>query len=80
VAKTPVPNRDAIPVFDMAAYRRHLLGRVPGCIVDFEGVSPLTDNLRVDRVYRFITAVFLEHEGMLVLEQSADGRIRLVGA
>jgi hypothetical protein len=36
--------------------------------------------VRIDRVDRFITAIFLEHEGMLVLEQSQDGRITLVGA
>ena len=68
------------PYFDMAAYRRHLLDRVTGCVVEFEGVSAVIDDPRLDRVYRFITAVFLEHEGALVLRQSHDGRITLVGA
>lgn len=68
------------PYFDMNAYREHLLDLVPGCVVDFEGVSALVNDTRLDRVYRFITAIFLEHEGLLVLEQSHEGRLKLVGA
>ncbi|MEI8041242.1 MAG: hypothetical protein WCL11_07530 [Verrucomicrobiota bacterium] len=68
------------PYFDMEVYRKHLLDLVSGCVVDFEGVSALVSDARLDRVYRFITAIFLEHEGMLVLEQSHEGRIKLVGA
>jgi hypothetical protein len=79
---TPSPLIEALsrPQFDLPAYRRHLLDRVQGCVVQFEGVSALVDNGRLDRVYRFITAVLLDHEGLLDLEQQADGTITLVGA
>jgi hypothetical protein len=68
------------PFFDLHAYRRHLLERVQGCVVQFEGVSALVRDPRLDRVYRFITAVFLDHEGLLDIEQHLDGTITLVGA
>lgn len=68
------------PFFDLQAYRRHLLDRVQGCVVQFEGVSALVQDARLDRVYRFITAVFLDHEGLLDIEQQHDGTITLVGA
>lgn len=67
------------PIFDIKAYRNHILNRVQGCVVEFEGISTLIDNPQLDRVYRFITAVFLDHEGVLEIEQRHDGRIRLVG-
>lgn len=73
--KTPVR-----PFFDLHAYRRHLLDRVQGCVVQFDGVSALVQDARLDRVYRFITAVFLDHEGLLDIEQHHDGTIILVGA
>lgn len=75
--KTAQSNR---PYFDMKTYRSHLLELVPGCVVNFDGVSALISDVRVDRAYRFITAIFLEQEGLLVLEQSCDGRLTLVGA
>ena len=68
------------PFFDLHAYRRHLLERAQGCVVEFEGVSALVQDARLDRVYRFITAVFLDHEGLLNIEQQHDGTITLVGA
>jgi hypothetical protein len=66
--------------FDTKAYRAHILSRVDGCVVEFDGISALIEDRRLDRVYRFITTVFLEHEGLLAMEQRHDGRIRLVGA
>jgi len=68
------------PFFDLHSYRQHLLDRVQGCVVQFEGVSALVQDARLDRVYRFITAVFLDHEGLLDIEQQHDGTITLVGA
>lgn len=75
----PAPIGGVRPIFDLDAYRRHLLKVVPGCLVDFEGVSTLIPDSKLDRVYRFIAAIFLEQEGMLTLDQSPDGSIKLVG-
>jgi len=66
--------------FDLNAYRHHILTRVQGCVVEFEGIARLVEDPQLDRVYRFITAIFLDHEGLLEIEQQHDGRITLVGA
>lgn len=69
----------ARPRYDTKAYRNHILERVQGCVVEFEGISALVDDRQLDRIYRFITVVFLDHEGLLEIEQHHDGRITLVG-
>ena len=76
----PAPFSGARPVFELDAYRTHLLKVVPGCLIDFEGVSTLIPDSKLNRIYRFIAAVYLEQEGMLTLDQSRDGSITLVGA
>ncbi len=67
------------PPFDLDLYRRHVRELVPGCVVDFEGVSALVDDIRLDRVFRFIAVVFMDHAGELRIEQESGGRITLVG-
>ena len=70
---------DDAPLFDMDRYRHHIQELVPGCVVDFDGVSCLVDDVRLDRVFRFIAVVFMDHAGELRIEQGARGRISLVG-
>ena len=67
------------PAFDMALYRRHILDLVRDCIVDFDGISALVQDGRMDRVFRFITVVFMEQDGILEIIQDHSGRIRLWG-
>ena len=67
------------PSFDLDHYRHHILDLVPGCVVDFEGISRLIGEPRLDRVYRFIAVIFMDHAGELCIEQDAEGRIALVG-
>ena len=67
------------PNFDMDLYRRHILGLVQGCVVNFDGISALVQDARLDRVFRFIAAVFMDQDGLLEIHQEADGRIRLYG-
>ena len=67
------------PSFDLDLYRRHVGSLVEGCVVDFDGVSALLDDLRLDRVFRFMAVVFMDHDGDLCIEQRHDGRITLVG-
>jgi hypothetical protein len=69
---------DTRPAFDFDAYHSHLLALTKGCVVDFEGISPLIDDRRLDRVFRFITAIFMDQEGCLEVEQRPDGVV-LVG-
>ena len=61
--------------FDMQRYRQHILDVVSGCVVHFEGIAQLIGDLRLDRVYRFITVVFMQQRGEVVLEQHGGGDI-----
>ena len=63
------------PIFQINIYRQHILELVPGCIVHFEGISNIIEDQRLDRVFRFITAVFMQHDGEIILEQNQDGKI-----
>ena len=67
------------PAFDMDLYRRHIMDLVQGCIVNFDGISTLVRDARLDRVFRFIAVVFMDQEGLLEIQQEADGHIRLYG-
>ena len=79
-AVVPQELRNAVQEhFDLDAYRRHLAELVQGCVVEFDGVARLIEDARLDRIFRFVTAIFLEHEGLLEIEQIEGGRLRLVG-
>jgi hypothetical protein len=58
------------PEFDIARYRHHILQIVSGCIVHFDGIMPLISDRRLDRIFRFITLIFLDHEGLVSLTQT----------
>ena len=79
-AVVPQDLRKAVAeTFDLETYRRHLADLVQGCVVEFDGISRLIEDARLDRIFRFVTAIFLEHEGLLEIEQIEGGRLRLVG-
>jgi len=79
-AAVPTSLRDSVAEhFDLRAYRQHLLDLADGCVVNFEGVSPLIGNARLDRIFRFITAIFLSHEGLLEIEETEGGVLTLTG-
>jgi hypothetical protein len=67
------------PAFDMPLYRQHIQELVRDCIVDFDGISAVVQDGRLDRVFRFITVVFMEQDGLLEILQDHSGRIRLWG-
>jgi len=64
-----------LPPFGMDQYRQHILELVSGCVVRFEGMSKVIQDARLDRIYRFITVVFMEHDGAVVLKQEDGGEI-----
>lgn len=66
-------------VFDMLTYRQHILDLVQDCVVEFEGISAVVEDRKLDRVFRFITVVFMEQDGLLEILQDNSGRIRLCG-
>ena len=66
---------DSRPPFDMDRYRRHILELASGCIVHFEGISRIIEDERLDRIFRFVTVIFLQHEGRIELNQEDGGEI-----
>ena len=79
----PVPEVQEHPTgprFDLSEYRAHLLDLVTGCVVQFDGVSPLITDRRVDRAFRFVAAVFMENDGLLQIRDDGAGHLQLVGA
>jgi len=47
--------------FRMADYRQAILDDIPaGCLIRFNGMRALCNDLRLDRIRRFITLVFME--------------------
>lgn len=69
-------NRDR---FDYRQYHDHILDLVKGCVVRFDGVASLIANSRLDRVFRFITIIIMDHEGELRVLQNREGTILLEG-
>ena len=53
---------------DMAEYRRLILENA-GCLIRFSAMRSLCDNVRLDRVRRFITLLFMEQAGEVSLGQ-----------
>lgn len=47
-------------------YRDHILGLLTDEIL-FSSISPVESDNRADRVYRFITLIFMEHEREVIL-------------
>ena len=65
--------------FDLNRYRTHLLNLVSGCVVQFDGISALIPDIRADRAFRFVAAVYLENDGLLLINNDNDGHLRLEG-
>ncbi|OVE73928.1 hypothetical protein BVX94_02315 [bacterium B17] len=67
------------PHFDMAQYRKYILDITDGCIIHFDGITNMISDQRLDRIFRFITIVFMQHNGEVTIEQEPDGEIILRG-
>ena len=58
--------------FDMDKYRDHILSMLSWHNMLFSEIEPLYPDIRDDKVYRFITLVFMDHEHEVRLNQSGD--------
>jgi len=67
------------PPFDLERYRQHIRDLADGCTVNFDGISSLIPDPKLDRIFRFIAAVFMENAGEVTLEQDPDGHITVIG-
>jgi len=64
----------AIPIelkgkFDLNLYQRHIESFLDTEPTNLREIPPLTENLRLDLVWRFIAAIFLDHAGMINVYQ-----------
>jgi len=59
------------PEFDMTVYRKHIMANLTPTETLFEVIPPLnTSDARKDRIWRFITLIFMAHEREVNLCQS----------
>ena len=57
------------PVYRLDDYRQMILSRLAGAIFQFEAFPALIENRRLDRARRFLTLLFMEQAGEVLLEQ-----------
>ena len=72
---TNVSNQYSLDVdqpFDMDKYREHILSMLSWGSMLFTDIVPIVENKRKDRVRRFITLIFMEHEREVELFQLGD--------
>jgi hypothetical protein len=62
--------------FDLNRYQRHIESYLDAEPTDLRQIPPLIENLRLDLIWRFIAAVFLDHAGLISIYQ--QGRNILV--
>ena len=60
------------PEFDLERYRRHVLESIGICEVLFDEIAPLLEDVRRDRIFRFVAAVYMNHEGEIELFQQDE--------
>ena len=55
--------------FDLNRYQRHIKSYLDTEPTDLREIPPLITNLRLDLIWRFIAAIFLDHAGMINVYQ-----------
>lgn len=60
--------------FDLARYQSHLEAETGADEVCFDDIMPLEEDVRLDRIWRFVAVIFMAHLGTMRLHQS-DGII-----
>jgi hypothetical protein len=58
--------------FAISDYREHILSALSWDSMLFSDISPLIQNLRADKAWRFITVVFMDHEREIELVQHGN--------
>ena len=54
---------------DLSRYESHVQAQLEPFPVSFNEIPPLSDDARLDRVWRFIAIVFLAHAGLIEIQQ-----------
>lgn len=63
--------------FNLSQYRDHILDVLPtDCVIQFDGISSIIDDNKLDRIFRFITLIYMWHYREINLIQ-CDNLIRV---
>jgi len=66
---SPFAEVENDPEFNMSAYWQHILALLESDEILFSSIAPLHPEARKDRVWRFTTLIFMEHEREVCLSQ-----------
>ena len=55
--------------FDLNIYQQHILGYVDNEPIDLRSIPAVITNSKLDIIWKFVAAIFLEHEGKILLTQ-----------
>ena len=58
--------------FDLAAYQRHISSQISEIPVTLDEIMPLGQDLRLDRIWRFVAVIFLAHAGLAEVWQESS--------
>ena len=58
--------------FDLGRYQGHITSHLGAEPMDLRAVPPLAENLRLDLIWKFIAAIFLDHAGLVEIYQQDD--------
>ena len=58
--------------FDLSRYQTHIRAHLHTIPINLNQIPPLSENTRLDRVWRFIAIIFLAHAGLIDVRQEGD--------
>jgi len=58
--------------FDLARYQTHIQAHLQTIPINLNQIPPLSENTRLDRVWRFVAVIFLTHAGLIDVRQEGD--------
>jgi len=58
--------------FEMDKYREHILSNLGWNSTQFSDIDPFMDDYRKDRIWRFVTLIFMQHEREVDIEQNGN--------
>jgi hypothetical protein len=76
------------PQFNLSRYQTHISVHIRPIAISLDEIPPLSDNRRLDRIWRFIAIIFMAHAGILdvwqdgqeimVMQREADSERQVV--
>ncbi|MGD2111422.1 MAG: hypothetical protein PVI86_18750 [Phycisphaerae bacterium] len=55
--------------FDLSRYESHIQAHLDPFSISFDEIPPLSDDARLDRIWRFVAIIFMAHAGLIKIEQ-----------